>query len=414
MSEMMKARKPIDLVIPVREGKLKRFLRQRWIEAAEVFDEWKMRNMTRKCLCCDWESGRRRKMETYNCLQGNWTVSGIMRSACKQRTQGALLKQHQMTTGRKQEDSEQLEQWNTKWERKCRAVQKQRRSWEGKWRETVQIRDKVTTTNTIIQPEAAKPGRNRKLLKFSAWWKVSVAVWTWVLLCNVVVARGREERKERGKSSSKRGTMVDMVVRMSVVGGERGIEVCGGWNLDFEWLGIVGKLDWSKKKGRVELMGTTILRKCAPNVWREGTKQTGFGWRTEWCWLGDTTLMQNTSTILQTCSLSLVIGSTCTLGSGIWGPSLLGSSLTSLWHTSLMCLPTVARLNFMALQVFFWSYSQPYSLISFEHFPAACLIVASPLTPFELSRTRLLLCFWRYFLSSQNHKHLQTEYEKLT
>jgi len=39
MSEMMKARKPIDLVIPVREGKLKRFLRQRWIEAAEVFDE---------------------------------------------------------------------------------------------------------------------------------------------------------------------------------------------------------------------------------------------------------------------------------------------------------------------------------------------------------------------------------------
>lgn len=176
----------------------------------------------------------------------------------------------------------------------------------------------------------------------------------------------------------------------------------------FSYLGLIEaegtcRTDGDHRKGR-----TTMLRKCAQRG-KEADRR-----RIEWCWLGDITLMQNTSIILQTCSLALVLGSTCILGSGSWGPSLLGSSLTSLWDTSLMWLPTAARLNFKTQQVFFWSYSQSCSPISFEHFPAVCLIVTSSLTPFELSRTRLLLCFWGYFLSFQNHKHLQTKYEKLT
>lgn len=65
----------------------------------------------------------------------------------------------------------------------------------------------------------------------------------------------------------------------------------------------------------------------------EGRKQTGFGWRKERCQLADNPLLQNTPITLQACSLSLVLGSTCFLGSGSWGPSLLGSSLTSLRHS---------------------------------------------------------------------------------
>lgn len=79
----------------------------------------------------------RGEMETYNRGQGSWTARGIMRSACKQRSQGALLKQQEKVMGRKEEDSGWMEQGSTKWERKHRAVQKQRRSWKRKWRETV-------------------------------------------------------------------------------------------------------------------------------------------------------------------------------------------------------------------------------------------------------------------------------------
>lgn len=256
-----------------------------------------------------------------------------------------------------------------------------------------------------------KPGRNRKLLKINVSWKACVAVWTWVSSRNVVGVRGREER---GKSSRESGTTADMVAGMSVVDGEGAN--WGVWRVKpgFSVIGHSGKIRLIEAEGTCRTDGghwkgrTTILRKCAQRG-KEADRR-----RMEWCWLGDITLMQNTSIILQTCSLTLVLGSTCILGSGSWGPSLLGSSLTSLWDTSLMWLPTAARLNFKTQQVFFWSCSQSCSPISFEHFLAVCLIVTSSLTPFELSRTRLLLCFWGYFLSFQNHKHLQTKYEKLT
>lgn len=107
--------------------------------------------------------------------------------------------------------------------------------------------------------------------------------------------------------------------------------------------------------------GKNMLR-CVHQICGERKEADSFGWRKEWCWLGNITFMQNTSIILQACCPTLVLGSTCTLGPGSWGPSLLRSSLTSSSDTSLMWMPRAARLNFVTQRVFFWSYSRSYPL----------------------------------------------------